>query len=176
MAREEVACLEGRTGLRHDQRGRHARGHPQDDPNRRALALSGDDVEAKKLVAHLYDQFGSEAHDIGGLDESWRVDAGQKAFGTRQSIAQLKEDVGNAKRPSVSEKAIRSKRSVRVEQFGVDELKAPEELLPGRGQSARHVDNYRRSVMTRVRNTKLWLVPGRPRAHTRPGRHDDHEE
>lgn len=74
-------------------------GYPRDDPSRRALALSGDDVEAKKLVAHLYDQFGFDALDTGGLDESWRVDAGRKAFVTRQSIAQLKENVANAKRP-----------------------------------------------------------------------------
>ena len=68
-------------------------------PNRRALALSGDDIEAKKLVAHLYDQFGFDALDIGGLDESWRVEAGQKAFVTRQSLAQLTENVANAARP-----------------------------------------------------------------------------
>jgi 8-hydroxy-5-deazaflavin:NADPH oxidoreductase len=73
-------------------------GHPEGDPKRRALALSGDDAEAKELVAHLYDQFGFDALDIGGLDESWRVDAGQKAFVTHQDLAQLKENVANAKR------------------------------------------------------------------------------
>jgi 8-hydroxy-5-deazaflavin:NADPH oxidoreductase len=71
-------------------------GHPQGDPKRRALALSGDDSDAKALVAHLYDQFGFDALDIGGLDESWRVDAGQKAFVTHQNLAQLKENVANA--------------------------------------------------------------------------------
>jgi 8-hydroxy-5-deazaflavin:NADPH oxidoreductase len=73
-------------------------GHPQGDPKRRALALSGDDSEAKELVAKLYNQFGFDALDIGGLDESWRVDAGQKAFVTHQDLAQLKENVANAKR------------------------------------------------------------------------------
>jgi predicted dinucleotide-binding enzyme len=73
-------------------------GHPEGDPKRRALALSGDDPEAKKLVADLYVKFGFDALDIGGLDESWRVDAGQKAFGTHQNLAQLKENVANAKR------------------------------------------------------------------------------
>ena len=73
-------------------------GHPEGDPKRRALALSGDDPEAKKLVAELYNQFGFDALDIGGLDESWRVDAGQKAFVTHQNLDQLKENVANARR------------------------------------------------------------------------------
>jgi 8-hydroxy-5-deazaflavin:NADPH oxidoreductase len=73
-------------------------GHPAGDPKRRALALSGDDADAKKLVANLYDQFGFDSLDIGGLDESWRVDAGQKAFVTHQNLSQLKENVANAKR------------------------------------------------------------------------------
>ena len=74
-------------------------GHPEGDPKRRALALSGDDAEAKQLVAGLYNQFGFDALDIGDLDESWRVDAGQKAFVTHQNLAQLEENVATAKRP-----------------------------------------------------------------------------
>jgi 8-hydroxy-5-deazaflavin:NADPH oxidoreductase len=73
-------------------------GHPEGDPERRALALAGDDSDAKKLVADLYDEFGFDALDIGGLDESWRVDAGQKAFVTHQNLVQLEENVANAKR------------------------------------------------------------------------------
>src|SRR6516164_3590815 len=61
-------------------------GHPAGDPKRRALALAGDDADAKRLVAELYDQFGFDALDIGGLDESWRVDAGQRAFVTHQNL------------------------------------------------------------------------------------------
>ncbi len=75
-------------------------GHPQGDPKRRALALAGDDSDAKRLVVELYNQFGFDALDIGGLDESWRVDAGQKAFVTHQNLAQLKENVANASRPA----------------------------------------------------------------------------
>jgi 8-hydroxy-5-deazaflavin:NADPH oxidoreductase len=73
-------------------------GHPQGDPRRRALALAGDDPAAKQLVAGLYDEFGFDAVDIGGLDESWRVDAGQPAFVTRQSAAELRANVAKAKR------------------------------------------------------------------------------
>ena len=73
-------------------------GHPPGDPRRRALALAGDDPAAKRLVAGLYEEFGFDAVDIGGLDESWRVEAGQPAFVTRQNVAELTANVANAKR------------------------------------------------------------------------------
>jgi 8-hydroxy-5-deazaflavin:NADPH oxidoreductase len=75
-------------------------GHPVGDPRRRALALAGDDPAAKQLVANLYDEFGFDALDIGGLDESWRLDAGQPAFVTRQNLAELKANVAKAERPA----------------------------------------------------------------------------
>jgi predicted dinucleotide-binding enzyme len=75
-------------------------GHPAGDPRRRALALAGDDPGAKHLVASLYNEFGFDALDIGGLDESWRLDAGQPAFVTRQNLAELKANVARAKRPA----------------------------------------------------------------------------
>jgi len=73
-------------------------GHPPGDPRRRALALAGDDPAAKQLVAGLYEEFGFDAVDIGGLDESWRVDAGQPAFVTRQNVAELTANVAKANR------------------------------------------------------------------------------
>ena len=75
-------------------------GHPEGDPRRRALALAGDDPAAKQLVANLYNEFGFDALDIGGLDESWRLDAGQPAFVTWQNLAELKANVARAKRPA----------------------------------------------------------------------------
>jgi 8-hydroxy-5-deazaflavin:NADPH oxidoreductase len=73
-------------------------GHPEGDPKRRALALAGDDPAAKQLVANVYNEFGFDALDIGGLDESWRVDAGQPAFVVPQNLAELKANVAKAKR------------------------------------------------------------------------------
>jgi predicted dinucleotide-binding enzyme len=73
-------------------------GRPKGDPKRRALALAGDDPAAKKLVAGLYDEFGFDTVDLGGLDESWRVDAGQPAFVTRQNVAELQANIARAKR------------------------------------------------------------------------------
>jgi predicted dinucleotide-binding enzyme len=73
-------------------------GRPEGDPERRALALAGDELSAKRLVARLYDEFGFDAVDIGGLDESWRVDVGQPAFVTRQNVAGLTANVAKAER------------------------------------------------------------------------------
>jgi len=75
-------------------------GHPEGDPKRRALALAGDDRAAKQLVAGLYEEFGFDAVDIGGLDESWRIEAGQPAFVVRQNLAELKANLARAKRPA----------------------------------------------------------------------------
>jgi 8-hydroxy-5-deazaflavin:NADPH oxidoreductase len=73
-------------------------GHPKGDPRRRALALAGDDAGAKQLVTRLYDEFGFDALDLGGLAESWRVDPGQPAFVTRQNLAELQANAARAKR------------------------------------------------------------------------------
>jgi predicted dinucleotide-binding enzyme len=73
-------------------------GHPAGDPKRRALALAGDDPAAKQLVASLYEEFGFDTVDLGGLAESWRVDPGQAAFVTRQSLAELQANVARASR------------------------------------------------------------------------------
>jgi 8-hydroxy-5-deazaflavin:NADPH oxidoreductase len=73
-------------------------GHPRGDPRRRALALAGDDAEARQLVARLYDEFGFDALDVGSLAESWRLDPGQPAFVTRQDLAQLTANVAAASR------------------------------------------------------------------------------
>jgi 8-hydroxy-5-deazaflavin:NADPH oxidoreductase len=73
-------------------------GHPKGDPRRRALALAGDDPAARRFVAGLYDEFGFDALDLGDLKESWRVDPGQPAFVTRQSLAELTANVARAAR------------------------------------------------------------------------------
>jgi 8-hydroxy-5-deazaflavin:NADPH oxidoreductase len=74
--------------------------HPQGDPKRRALALFADDPAARELAAGLYDEFGFDPVDLGGLDEAWRVDPGQPAFVTRQDVAELKANAAKAKRRS----------------------------------------------------------------------------
>ena len=73
-------------------------GHPQGDPRRRAIAIAGDDAEAKQLVAGLVDELGFDVVDLGGLDESWRVDPGHKGFVTRQTAAELTANAAAARR------------------------------------------------------------------------------
>ena len=77
-------------------------GYRRGDPKRRALALAGDDTAARELVGRLYDQFGFDSLDIGGLSESWRIEAGQPAFVVRQDLAQLKTNVARATRGASS--------------------------------------------------------------------------
>jgi predicted dinucleotide-binding enzyme len=73
-------------------------GAPQGSPGRRALALVGDDAEAKRAVAGLYEELGFDAIDAGGLAESWRFEFGQPSFAVRQNAAQLRENLARASR------------------------------------------------------------------------------
>ena len=73
-------------------------GTPAGTLDRRALALAGDDAGAKRLVAELYGELGFDAVDIGGLDESWRLDVDQPAFVVRQNAEQMRENVARAER------------------------------------------------------------------------------
>jgi 8-hydroxy-5-deazaflavin:NADPH oxidoreductase len=73
-------------------------GTPEGTTNRRALALAGDDDEAKRVVSDLYNQLGFDAIDIGSLDESWRLDADQPAFVVRQNAEEMRANVARAER------------------------------------------------------------------------------
>ena len=78
-------------------------GHPAGDPRRRALALAADDPAARDLARGLYDEFGFDAVDLGGLAEAWRVDPGQPAFVVRQDTAELTANAARARRPAASQ-------------------------------------------------------------------------
>jgi 8-hydroxy-5-deazaflavin:NADPH oxidoreductase len=67
-----------------------ADGTPPGTPDRRALALAGDDAAARNTVAEIIDRMGYDPVDAGPLSESWRFDRGQPAFGTRQNAGQLR--------------------------------------------------------------------------------------
>jgi 8-hydroxy-5-deazaflavin:NADPH oxidoreductase len=73
-------------------------GTPAGTPNRRALGYAGDDLGAKQLVAGLYEEFGFDAVDVGGLDDAWRLDVDQPAFVVRQNRDELIANLAGAER------------------------------------------------------------------------------
>jgi len=73
-------------------------GTPAGTPNRRALGYAGDDPEGRKLAADLYEAFGFDAVDVGGLDDAWRLDVDQPTFVVRQNKQELLENLAKAER------------------------------------------------------------------------------
>ena len=68
-------------------------------PNRRALAIAGNDDGAKAEVARLIGEFGFDVLDIGRLSESWRIQPDTPGYGPRRTTDQLRRDIAAAQRP-----------------------------------------------------------------------------
>jgi predicted dinucleotide-binding enzyme len=75
-----------------------AHGTPAGTPNRRALVIAGDDADAKRVVAHLIDQFGFDVVDAGPLREGWRIQRDTPGYGPRRNADELRRDLAAAKR------------------------------------------------------------------------------
>jgi hypothetical protein len=73
-------------------------GLPAGAPNRRALAIAGDDASAKATVTKLLDTFGFDTVDAGPLKEGWRIQRDTPGYGPRRNAEELKEDLASAKR------------------------------------------------------------------------------
>lgn len=71
---------------------------PAGTDDRRALAIAGDDAEAKSTVAALLDQFGFDVVDAGQLADGWRIQRDTPGYGTRDNAAQLRAHLAEAKR------------------------------------------------------------------------------
>jgi hypothetical protein len=54
---------------------------PAGDPERSALAIAGDDEEAKRTVTEFLDSIGYDAYDAGALSEGWRYQPDTPAYG-----------------------------------------------------------------------------------------------
>jgi predicted dinucleotide-binding enzyme len=73
-------------------------GQPPGTTNRRALAIAGDDRDAKTTVARLMDQFGFDVVDSGPLKEGWRIQPDTPGYGPRRNAEELRRDLAAAKR------------------------------------------------------------------------------
>jgi predicted dinucleotide-binding enzyme len=54
---------------------------PNGSADRSALAIAGDDAEAKRVVTGLLDELGYDTVDLGPLSEGWRTQPGTPAYG-----------------------------------------------------------------------------------------------
>jgi predicted dinucleotide-binding enzyme len=73
-------------------------GRPAGSEGRRALAIAGDDAEAKATVTRLLDELGFDVVDVGGLEESWRIEPGTPGYGPELDAAGMREALQAAQR------------------------------------------------------------------------------
>ena len=75
-----------------------SQGQPAGTPGRRALAIAGDDADAKKTVGALIDDFGYDVVDVGPLAEGWRYQRDTPSYVVRLDADELRTALGQAKR------------------------------------------------------------------------------
>jgi predicted dinucleotide-binding enzyme len=75
-------------------------GQPAGSKQRRALAIAGDDEQAKATVARMIDQFGFDVVDAGPLSEGWRIQRDTPGYGPRRTAEELRRDLAAARRYS----------------------------------------------------------------------------
>ena len=75
-------------------------GLPKGSSSRIALPISGDNQQAKSVVATLVNDSGFEAVDIGNLQDSWRQQPGSPVYCTDLNVPQLKRNLEKGKRES----------------------------------------------------------------------------
>ena len=73
-------------------------GQPAGSQNRRALAIAGNDQQAKATVTRLLDEFGFDVVDAGPLKEGWRIQRGTPGYGPRRTAEELRKDLAAATR------------------------------------------------------------------------------
>jgi len=71
---------------------------PAGTDDRRALAIAGDDADAKATVGRILDEIGFDVVDLGPLAESWRIEPGTPGYGPRLDAAAMREALANAER------------------------------------------------------------------------------
>jgi len=71
---------------------------PAGTDGRRALAIAGDDDDAKRQVSALLDEFGFDVLDLGPLAEGWRIQRDTPGYVQRDDLEQLRRHIAEAKR------------------------------------------------------------------------------
>jgi len=79
-------------------------GLPAGNPKRIALPISGDDEQAKSVVAALVNDSGFDAFNAGSLEESWRQQPGSPIYCTDLNLSQLKQNITNVNREVLRER------------------------------------------------------------------------
>lgn len=59
---------------------------PSGSPERSALAIAGDDAEAKATATRLLDEIGYDAYDLGPLSEGWRTQRDTSGYGAMYAV------------------------------------------------------------------------------------------
>jgi len=78
-------------------------GRPKGAPDRIALPVAGDPLEARAKALRLVDELGFDPVDTGGLDESWRQQPGTPCYTKDYQVVQLKAALAAAERTRVPE-------------------------------------------------------------------------
>jgi predicted dinucleotide-binding enzyme len=73
-------------------------GAPEGTPGRRALVTASDHADAAQFVATFYNDLGFDTVNAGGLDESWRTDRDQPAYGAKGDVEEMTRLLALAKR------------------------------------------------------------------------------
>jgi predicted dinucleotide-binding enzyme len=71
-------------------------GLPAGAEDRRALAIAGNDPDARDTVTALLDDFGFDTVDLGPLNEGWRIQRDTPGYGPRLAEFELREAVSSA--------------------------------------------------------------------------------
>ena len=69
---------------------------PSGSPERSALAIAGDDVDAKATVTRLLDEIGYDTLDLGPLAEGWRTQRDTAAYGVIYAVDPADWSLGGA--------------------------------------------------------------------------------
>lgn len=71
-------------------------GKTEKEKDRIAMAVAGDDENAKKIVVDLINDTGFDAVDAGKLDQSWKHQPGTPAYCTELNVTELRQALSDA--------------------------------------------------------------------------------